>query len=85
MPKSVFTDAYRILLDHIVTARKSAGVSQTELGRRLGRQQSVISLIESGERRLDVIEFYAIARALGCDPAVLFEALVEKLPQEVQI
>jgi transcriptional regulator with XRE-family HTH domain len=85
MSKSVFTDAYRIMLEHLVAARKRAGVSQVELGKRLGRQQSVISLIESGERRLDVIEFYAIARALGCDPAELFRELVEKLPEKVGI
>lgn len=85
MPKSVFTDAYRILLEHLIAARKQAGVSQVELGKRLGRQQSVISLIESGERRLDVIEFYAIARALGYDPAALFSGLVEKLPLKVGI
>lgn len=83
MPKSVFTDAYRILLETIVAARKEAGVSQVELARRVGRAQPVISLIESGERRLDVVEFYVIARALGHDPGKLFSALVEKFPADV--
>lgn len=85
MPKSVFTDAYRIMLEHVVRARKEAGVTQVELARRVRRGQSVISLIESGERRLDVIEFYVIARALGYDPVVLFAGLVEKLPRRAEM
>jgi hypothetical protein len=33
-----------------------------------GRPQSFIAKYEGGERRIDVIEFIAIARALGADP-----------------
>lgn len=85
MPKSVFTDAYRLLLETMVAARKEAGVTQVELGERLGRRQTFVSLIERGERRLDVIEFYAVARALGHDPEELFAALVKRLPARVEI
>lgn len=85
MPKSVFTDAYRLLIETIVLARKEAGVTQTELARRVGRGQPVISLIESGERRLDVVEFYVIARALGYDPTMLFARLAKKLPKRVEM
>jgi hypothetical protein len=33
--------------------------------------------MEAGERRIDVIEFIEIARALGADPTELFGRLVE--------
>lgn len=85
MPKSVFTDAYRELLDLLVETRKAAGMSQVELAKRLGRPQPFVSYFERGERRVDVIEFVAIARTLGIDPETLFGKLVARLPDEIEI
>jgi transcriptional regulator with XRE-family HTH domain len=55
----------------LVEARKGAELSQEELARRLRRSQSFIAKIEVGERRLDVLEFIEIARALNRDPSEL--------------
>jgi len=85
MPKSAFTDAYAILLETLVALRKEKGMTQVELSKRLGKPQPFVSYVERGERRIDVIEFYAIARALGADPAKLFERLVKRLPRRVDI
>lgn len=85
VPKSVFTAAYAVLLDVLVEARKDAGLTQLELARRLGRPQPFISYIERGERRIDVVEFYVIARALGCDPRALFDRVITNLPDQVVI
>jgi transcriptional regulator with XRE-family HTH domain len=85
MPKSVFTDAYASLLETLVALRKKKGVTQVELSKRLGKPQPFISYIERGERRLDVIEFYAITKALGADPVEVFTALAKKLPKRVDI
>jgi len=52
----------------LVQARKDAGLTQTELSSRLNRPQSFVSKYERGERRLDVIEFAQVFRALGVDP-----------------
>jgi hypothetical protein len=38
------------------------------LARRLKRRQSFVAKYEGGERRIDVIEFVAIVRAIGADP-----------------
>ena len=38
--------------------------------------QSFVAKYEGGERRLDVIEFIAIAQALGADPFKLLRELV---------
>jgi hypothetical protein len=43
-------------------------LTQTDLTRKLGRPQSFVSKFETGERRLDAIEFLDVARALGADP-----------------
>jgi len=85
MPKSVFTGAYAILLDTLVSLRKESDVTQVELARRLGKPQPFVSYIERGERRIDVIEFYAIVKALGADPDAVFAGIVRKLPARVQI
>jgi hypothetical protein len=42
---------------------------------RLIRPQSYVSKYESGERRLDVIEFVEVAGALGTDPAAIVRTL----------
>ena len=58
-------------------ARKSAGLSQQDLARRLKRSQSFIAKLEVGERRVDVVEFIEIARALGKGPTELLSRVLE--------
>lgn len=69
--KSLRSRTHRNLCAVLVEARKSAELSQEELARRLRRSQSFIAKIEVGERRLDVLEFIEIARALNRDPSEL--------------
>ena len=85
MPRSVFTDAYAELISTVVEARKRAGMTQVELSGRLGKPQSFISKIEQGQRRLDLIEFCAIALAMDQDPSELFEAVLRRLPKRLVI
>lgn len=85
MPTSMFTAAYRVLVDALVRARKEAGLSQTELGLRLGKGQKYISVIETGVRRVDLIEFHAIALALGRDPVELYGMIAHELPEIIEI
>lgn len=63
--KSTYTEDYRALLVRLVSARKKAGITQTELATKLGKHQSFVSKVESGERRIDVIELLEIAKVLG--------------------
>ncbi|MFC0202921.1 helix-turn-helix domain-containing protein [Novosphingobium soli] len=68
-------DRYRALVTALLDARKAAGLTQAEFARALGRRQQFVSLYETGERRLDVVEFCDVARQLGLDPASLIAAL----------
>lgn len=72
MAKTLFSSAGRELAQLLAGARSRAGMTQAQLAKKLGRPQPVISLIERGERRVDVIEFCDIADALDIDPAELF-------------
>lgn len=85
MSKSAFTDAHRMLIDALAHARRDAGLHQADLAERLGKDQSFISNIERGQRRVDVIEFYAIVRAMGADPVELFSKVAKFLPDRVEI
>ena len=68
--------AFRALL---VKARKAAGLTQQELAKRLGKPQSFVAKYEGGERRLDVVEFVSVARAIGADPARIIRSLMRHI------
>jgi transcriptional regulator with XRE-family HTH domain len=53
---------YRAFLQKLRSARHEAGLSQVEVARKLRRPQSFISKIETGERRVDVIELLDLAQ-----------------------
>jgi transcriptional regulator with XRE-family HTH domain len=61
----------------MVGARKAAGLTQQALAARLKKPQSFVAKYEGGERRLDVVEFIAISRALGADPLKLMTRLLD--------
>lgn len=56
MSKSVYTKDYKEIIERLKTARVEAGLAQQVVAMKLGKPQSYISKIESGERRLDVAE-----------------------------
>lgn len=60
-------------------------MTQEELAARIGKDQTYISLIERSQRRVDVLEFVALARAMGVDPITLFSDVVRKLPKRLDI
>ena len=53
---------YKLFLQRLKQAREDAGLTQVQVARRLGRPQSYVSKIESGERRLDFVELQELAR-----------------------
>lgn len=80
MQKSLKSPEYARLVAILVAARHSSGVRQHTLAKKLGRPQSFIAKYEGGERRIDVIEFIEIARALDADPVRLFRDFVAGKP-----
>jgi transcriptional regulator with XRE-family HTH domain len=68
MRKTLHSPDYAGLLALLRQARKDAGMVQQELAERLGRPQSFVAKVEGGERRIDVIEFIAIVKAIGARP-----------------
>lgn len=85
MPKTVFTGAHRHLVEVLAEAREKAGLTQVELADRIGKNQKFISLIERSQRRVDVLEFYVLAKAMGADPVKLYAEVARRLPSRVEI
>ncbi|NSX54124.1 helix-turn-helix domain-containing protein [Parasulfitobacter algicola] len=65
MAKTIRSKGHETLCQALIEARKSAGLTQAELADRLRCHQSFVARIESGERRIDVVELIVLTRALG--------------------
>jgi transcriptional regulator with XRE-family HTH domain len=63
--KSIYSEEYQQLCTLLRQLRREGGLTQVEVGKRLGVPQSFVSKYESGERRLDVIELRHVAEAIG--------------------
>jgi DNA-binding XRE family transcriptional regulator len=61
MSRSVHSDDYKGIIKRLKGARVEAGLSQQDVADKLGKPQSYVSKIESGERRLDVAEIKKFA------------------------
>ncbi|WP_112908096.1 helix-turn-helix domain-containing protein [Rhizobium leguminosarum] len=66
--KTLGTERHRALIALLIEKREASGLTQTELADKLGEYQSFVARLESGQRRVDVIEFLELARILNFDP-----------------
>ncbi|MFA5355794.1 MAG: helix-turn-helix transcriptional regulator [Candidatus Omnitrophota bacterium] len=62
MDKTIFTESHRQLVKRLVEARKKAKLRQEDAAKKLGRTQSYISKIESGQRRIDTVQLKEFSR-----------------------
>lgn len=67
MAKGIHDARYQAIITALREARRAMGLSQAARAEKLGQRQQFVSKFESGERRLDVVEFLDVAHALGVD------------------
>lgn len=77
MPKTLGDDRHDALIAFLVQKRREAGLTQVELAARMKVYQSFIARVESGERRVDVVEFMKLGEVLGFDPSAAIRKLME--------
>lgn len=65
MQKSIHSAEYQHFLDELRGARERAGLTQEQLAEVLGEHQTLVSKVERGVRRLDVVELRQWMAALG--------------------
>lgn len=76
MPKTLRSPRQVRLIELLVEQRVRSGLSQGQLAKSLDRYQSVVSSIESGGRRVDVVELLDIAEIIGLDVHRLVDELL---------
>lgn len=59
----------------LIKARENAGMTQADLAGRLNAYQSFVARLESGQRRVDVIELIELSEILKFDPKAMVAAL----------
>lgn len=67
--KSIHHPLHKALRVALIKARKDQNLSQRDIAKKLGVTYSVIGKIETGDRRLDIIEFYEYAKILKIVPS----------------
>lgn len=85
MSKSAITEPHAVAARLMRTLRKKRGISQTDLAEKLGKSQQFVSYIETGLRRVDLVEFIVILRALEENPEEVFAAFLDGVPPDVSI
>jgi transcriptional regulator with XRE-family HTH domain len=61
----------------VAEKREAAGISQEELGIRVGNDQAYMSRVESGQMNVTLNTVEKIARIIGVSPSELFEGVAE--------
>ena len=62
MPRAIYTKEHNAIVERLKKARFEAGLGQIEVAKKLGKTQSYISKIESGQRRFDVLQLKEFAK-----------------------
>jgi ribosome-binding protein aMBF1 (putative translation factor) len=58
--------------------REAAGLSQWDVAKKIDRYQSWVTALETGGRRIDIVELIELGKVIGFDPAELVKQLSRK-------
>ena len=75
MGKTLGSARHKVLVEFLIAKREAAGMTQSELAEKLNEYQSFVARVESGQRRIDVVEFLELAVILAFDPAKAIKSL----------
>jgi transcriptional regulator with XRE-family HTH domain len=80
MPKTIYKPEHAVLLTLLKKHRKAAGLTQVQCSKALGRPQSFMSDVESGTRRLDIVQLRDLCKVLGIGLGALVGEFEKSLP-----
>lgn len=80
MVRTGHSPRHEALRAFLVERRDKAGLSQTDLAKRLRRSQSYVSYVETGQKLVDVVEMMEWADAIGFDVGEIIKRLA-KVPR----
>jgi ribosome-binding protein aMBF1 (putative translation factor) len=67
--KTLGTERHKALIALLIEKHEAAGLTQSDLAAKLGEYQSFVARLESGQRRVDVVEFLKLSEILEFDAA----------------
>lgn len=73
--KTITSKRHKTLVKWLRQERVAKGLAQSDVAERLGEHQSWVARLESGQRRLDVVELLIVAKAIGFDAAKMVRRL----------
>jgi transcriptional regulator with XRE-family HTH domain len=62
MGSNLYSKEHKVIVEKLIKARHEAGLDQIRVAKKLGRSQSYLSKIESGQRKIDVIQLQKFAK-----------------------
>jgi transcriptional regulator with XRE-family HTH domain len=62
MNKTIFSKEHKRITEKLKMAREESALDQKEVAKKLGRTQSYVSKIETGQRRLDIVQLREFAK-----------------------
>jgi transcriptional regulator with XRE-family HTH domain len=80
MARTLGSPRHEALRAFLVERRDKAGLSQTDLAKRLRRSQSYVSYVETGQKLVEVVEMMEWAEAIGFDVGEIIKRLA-KVPR----
>jgi transcriptional regulator with XRE-family HTH domain len=77
--KTLGSARHKILIEFLIERREALQMSQVEFAEKMGQYQSFVARLESGQRRIDVVEFIDISEILQFDPSRTIKLLTRKV------
>jgi transcriptional regulator with XRE-family HTH domain len=77
MSRQIGSDIHEELRELLRERRFRSKLKQVELAEKIGWSQRTISQIETGEKRVTVVEFIELSRALEFDPSAAIRRLAK--------
>ncbi len=75
MSRTLASPLHKALIDFLIEERKMAGLTQAQVAKNMGRYQSYVATVESGQRRIDIVDLFTFADAIGFDPVKAIKRL----------
>ncbi|GLH35310.1 transcriptional regulator [Pseudomonas sp. BR1R-5] len=82
MTKTIYRPEHQALLNLLKKYRSEAGLTQVQCSKALNRPQSFISDVESGTRRLDIVQLRDLCAVLGISLMELVQELEAAIKAE---